>query len=83
MFKFDVYFRNIEVINNLIRKSLKTLIVICYHTRNSLTIKIIKKLHFTVQKSAGCCMYPCDVISSVADSAVKLTTDSNQFWDAH
>ena len=28
--------------------------------------KIIKKLHLTVQKGAGCWMYPRDVISSVA-----------------
>ena len=28
-------------------------------------------------------MYPCDVINSVACSAVKLTTDSYQFWVAH
>ena len=25
-----------------------------------------KKLQLTVQKGPGCCMYPCDVISSVA-----------------
>ena len=32
----------------------------------SVNIKIIKKLNLTVQKGAGYCMYPCDVISSVA-----------------
>ena len=31
-----------------------------------LNIKIIKKLHLNVQKDAEYCMYPCDVISSVA-----------------
>ena len=44
----------------------QTLLVIWYHTRHSLNTKIIKNLHLTVQKGAGCCMYPCDVISSVA-----------------
>ena len=62
MFKFDVYFHTIQVIGN----SLKTLLVICYHTHHSLIMNIIKKLHLSVQKGAGCCMYPCDVISSVA-----------------
>ena len=67
MFKFDVCIRNIEVINYFkLEKSLKTLLVIWYHTRHNLNIKIIKKLHLTVQKCAGCCMYPCDVSSSVA-----------------
>ena len=28
--------------------------------------KIIKKLHLTVQKGAGCCMYPYNVTNSVA-----------------
>ena len=28
--------------------------------------KKIKKLQLTLQNGAGCCMYPCDVISSVA-----------------
>ena len=31
-----------------------------------INIKLIKKLHLTVQKGAECCMYPCDVINSVA-----------------
>ena len=69
MFKFDVYFRNIEDYQlhlHVIRKSLKTFLVTWYHTCHSLNIKIIKKLHLTVQKGVGCCMYPCDVISSVA-----------------
>ena len=60
MFKFDVY----QLL--LIRKSLKILLVICYYIRHSLNIEIIRKLHLTVQKAAGCCMYPCDLISSVA-----------------
>ena len=50
--------------------------MIWYHARHSLNIKIIKKLHLTVKKGAGCCLYPCDVTSS---SAVNLTTDSYQF----
>ena len=62
MFKFDVYFRNFEVI----RKSLQTLLVTWHHIRHSLNMKIIKTLHLFVQKGDGCCMYPCDVISSVA-----------------
>ena len=67
MFKFDAYFRNNEVINYFyLEKNLLTLLVIWYHTRYSLNTKIIKKLQLTVQKGIGCCMYPCDVISSVA-----------------
>ena len=36
-----------------------------------------------LQNGAGCCIYPCDVISSAHYSAVKLRTDSYQFWVAH
>ena len=66
MFKFDVYFRNIEVIiffNS--KKSINSFgdMVSCTPQFNH---KIIKKFHLTVQKGAGCCMYPGDVISSVA-----------------
>ena len=57
--------------------------MICYHTLHSLNIKIIKKLHLTVQKGAGCCMYHVTSSAASADGAVKLTTDSYQFWVAH
>ena len=63
MFKFDVYFRNI----------LSTLLVIWYHKRHSLNIKIFKKLNLTVQKGVRCCMYPCASSAASRDSAVKLT----------
>ena len=66
MFKFDVYFRNIEVINHFKLENIYKLSVIWYHTRHDLKILIIKKLHLTVLKGAGCCMYLCDVIRSVA-----------------
>ena len=43
----------------------------------SYNIIISKKLHLTVQKGAGCCMYPCAISSAASrDSAVKLITDS-------
>ena len=45
MFKFDVYFRNFEVINYLFT---------WHHIRHSLNIKINKKLHLFVQKGARC-----------------------------
>ena len=64
MFKFDVYFRNIEVFNYFKLEEVYKLCCV-YHTPHSLNIKIIKKLQLTMQKGAGCCMYPCDVISSV------------------
>ena len=57
MFKFDVCFRNIEVINNFfkIRKCLLALLLIWYHTRHILNTKMIKKkLQLTVQKGAVC-----------------------------
>ena len=60
MFKFDVYFQNIEVIDYF--NSFGDMV----SYRPPFKHKIIKKLHLTVQKGAGCCMYPCDVISSVA-----------------
>ena len=43
--------------------------------------KIIKTLHLTVQKGAGC----THVTSSAASrgSVAKLTTDSYHFWVAH
>ena len=47
-----------------------------YHTYHSLNTKIIKKLQLTLQNGAGCCIYPCDVISSACYSAVELTIDS-------
>ena len=51
MFKFDVYFRNIEVINLFqLEKHL-------YH----MTPKTL-----TLHNGAGCCMYPCDVVNNVA-----------------
>ena len=51
------------------------------HTRHSLNIKIIKKLHLTVQKGAVCTHVTSSAVSR--DNAVKLTTDSYQFWVAH
>ena len=60
MFKFDVYFRNIEVINYFLLEMSITLLLIWYHTRHSLHTKIIEKLRLTVHKN-GCCMYQCDV----------------------
>ena len=46
MFKFDVYFRNIEVIILLlIRQSINSLVV-SYHTRHSLNIKNNQKASF-------------------------------------
>ena len=57
MFKFGVYFRNIEVINYFYLEEvcLQTLLMIWYYTRHSLNLKIIIKLHLTVQKGAQCC----------------------------
>ena len=46
-----------------------------------------KPLQITVQKGAGCCMPAvCTHVASSAaprDIAVKLATDSYQFWVAH
>ena len=59
----EFIFEILKLSITLIRKSLYTLLVIWYHTRHSLNTKIIKKLYLTLQK--GCCLYPCDGISSV------------------
>ena len=56
MFEFDVYFRNIEVINYF--KLGKVYKLRCW--------KITKKLQLLLHDGDGCCMYLCDVISSVA-----------------
>ena len=66
MLKFDVYFRNIEEFNFFsLEKSINSFGDMLSYTPQ-FKHKIIKKLHLTVQKGAGCCMYPCDVISSLA-----------------
>ena len=66
MINFDVYFRNFEVIFFFKqKKSINSFGDMVSYTPQ-FKLKIIKKLHLTVQKGAGCCMYPCHVISSVA-----------------
>ena len=52
-----------------------------HHTRHSFNTKIIKKLQLTVQKDAVCTHVTLSALSR--DSAVKLTTDSYQFWVSH
>ena len=53
------------------------------HTRHILNINITKKLNLTMQKGAGCCTTYVTSSEASRDSAVKLTTDSYQFWVAH
>ena len=66
MFRFDVYLRNIGVTNYFkLEKSINAVADMVSYTPQFST-KIIKKLQPTLQNGAGCCMYPCVVISSVA-----------------
>ena len=59
MIKFYVYFRNIEVINNPSGDMVSYTPQIKHKNYENASF-------FSVQKGAGCCMHPCDVISSVA-----------------
>ena len=36
-----------------------------------------------MQKGARCCMYPCEVISSVSSQCSQINDWFNQFWVAH
>ena len=67
MFKFDVYFRNIEVINyfKLEKKSINSFGGMVSYTPK-FKHKNNQKASFNCAESAVCCTYSCDVISSVA-----------------
>ena len=83
MFKFDVNFRNIETIYQLllIRKSIKTLLLIWYHIRHSENNQKAST-DFVERLLDAVCTHATSSAAS-RDSAVKLTTDSYQFWVAH
>ena len=67
MFKFDAYFRNIEVLNSFFikKKSINSFGDMVSYTPK-FKHKNNQKASLYVMKGAGCCIYPCDVISSVA-----------------
>ena len=67
MFKFDVYFEILKLSITLNKKkSINSVAGMVSYTPQFKHKQIIKQLQLTVQKGAGCCMYPCDVISNVA-----------------
>ena len=85
MFKFDVYFQNIEVINYFwFEKDHK---LCCWHSiiHTSFNTKIIKKKSFNWLCRKVLDAVYTHVTSSAAsrDSVVKLTTDSYQFKFEH
>ena len=65
MFKFDYIFEKLKLsITFNCKRSINSVADIVSYTLDFNT-KLIKKHQLTVEKGAGCCIYPFDVTSSV------------------